>query len=545
MLLPECLLVLTATSIFLGGAFFRRRELWAALAILGYAAALGLLAGGERCSWTACGKNSAGRLPSAVDYLGHAVRWLALLAGALLTLMSWRSASRELASEYLGAMMLAIVGVMLTARANELVLMFLGLELVSIPTYVMLFLGTARPRLVRGDGEVLFLEHLRVRSLALRLQLPVRPGWNDEPHGRWRAAQTLAGLQAEGAAQLHWLAPVSLVLVFAGLGFKIAAVPFHFYAPDVYQGATNANAGWLAVAPKIAGIVALVRLVVVAMPTSAPFAWRLAMVLAMLTMTLGNVCALWQQNLRRLMAYSSIAHAGYMLIGLAVAMAAAETGQAGYGGVAAMLLYLLVYVLAALGTFAALTYLGSDEREVNAVRRTGWVGSSSSARGGGAGGLHVLPGGDPSAGRLLGQVGAAGWRLPLRHGQPGSVVLFCGSGGCRRGECGHRGGLLFAHRGGDVLPRRRIQAASSRRLVRRSSRGGLRASARGRDRANAGAPIRTMTRAEQSVQLGTSGSEILSAARLPGVDSSQTRANWTASRSFSVRCTDTIAAVVV
>jgi hypothetical protein len=104
------------------------------------------------------------------------------------------------------------------------------------------------------------------------------------------------------------------VLIVAGLGFKLTIAPLQFYAPDVYQGTTNANAGLLAVAPKIAGVAAFLRLVVIAMPAAAEFAWQLALILALLTMTIGNVCALWQRNLRRLMAYSSIAHGGYLLM---------------------------------------------------------------------------------------------------------------------------------------------------------------------------------------------------------------------------------------
>ncbi len=153
---------------------------------------------------------------------------------------------------------------------------------------------------------------------------------------------------------------VGMVLVVGGLGFKIAAVPFHFYAPDVYQGTTNTNAGLLAVVPKIAGIVALVRLVSTTLPPDTAIGWQLALVLAIITMTVGNVCALWQRNIRRLLAYSSIAHAGYMLIGFAVGLAAPELG-----GIAAMLFYLAVYALASLGTFAALTYLSSQQHEVS------------------------------------------------------------------------------------------------------------------------------------------------------------------------------------
>jgi NADH-quinone oxidoreductase subunit N len=151
------------------------------------------------------------------------------------------------------------------------------------------------------------------------------------------------------------------------LCFKIAAVPFHFYAPDVYQGTTAGNAGLLAVLPKIAGIVVLVRVVAVTLPDVQTYGWQIAVVLAALTMTLGNLAALWQNNIRRLLAYSSIAHSGYMLIGLATAFALLEAGETRQSGLTSMLFYLAVYVLATAGTFAALAYLSSCERDVNDI----------------------------------------------------------------------------------------------------------------------------------------------------------------------------------
>jgi NADH-quinone oxidoreductase subunit N len=164
------------------------------------------------------------------------------------------------------------------------------------------------------------------------------------------------------------LVPLALVLVVAGLGFKLTIAPLQFYAPDVYQGTTSANAGLLAVAPKIAAIAALIRLVVVAIPAAAQFAWQVSLILALITMTIGNVCALWQRNIRRLLAYSSIAHGGYLMIGLAVAAAGSVTSGGSFrGGVTAMLFYVFVYAIATMGTFAALAYLGSARRDVNDV----------------------------------------------------------------------------------------------------------------------------------------------------------------------------------
>jgi NADH-quinone oxidoreductase subunit N len=202
-------------------------------------------------------------------------------------------------------------------------------------------------------------------------------------------ASSAAG-RADTAAMagLMPMARLAAVLVFAALAFKIAAVPFHFYAPDVYQGTTAANAGLLAVAPKIAGIVVLVRIFVASMPAEEikTLGWQLALAAALLSMTLGNVLALWQNNPRRLLAYSSIAHAGYMLIGLAVGLAqssaAATHGAAagdaigGLDGIGALLFYLAAYAAATIGTFAALAYLSRDGRDVDSIDELAGLGRS-------------------------------------------------------------------------------------------------------------------------------------------------------------------------
>lgn len=163
------------------------------------------------------------------------------------------------------------------------------------------------------------------------------------------------------------------MLTLAGLCFKIAAVPFHFYAPDVYQGTAHPNAALLSVMPKAAGLVALVRILVIAMPHMEPHSWRVVLVISVLTMTLGNVMAFWQDDLRRLLAYSSIAHSGYMLIGLAVSLA---TGQVAgrWSGLAALWFYLATYAAATIGSFALLEHLGRADRRIDAVEELAGLG---------------------------------------------------------------------------------------------------------------------------------------------------------------------------
>jgi NADH-quinone oxidoreductase subunit N len=365
LLLPEEILVAIASAIFVGGAFVRGQRLWSVVALIGYALAFAAL-GLSGSPWNAAAVTSG---PVIVDPMSLGLRWLAVVMGAVFTLAMTRLADKELASEVLGALMLVVVGIMVSAGANELVLLFLGLELISIPTYVLLFLGKRD----RASGEATMKYFfLSILSSALLLYgfsflyglsgTTVIAGSMEAPGIREKLFSA-----ALDTSPLAKLAPLALVLVVAGLGFKLAAAPFQFYAPDVYQGTTNVNAGLLAVAPKIAGVAGLIRLVVVAMPLVADYAWQLSLVLSVLTMTIGNVAALWQKDMRRLMAYSSIAHGGYLLIGLTVGTGSLALGSSVPGGAGSMLFYVLVYAVATMGTFATLAYLGSPERELSRV----------------------------------------------------------------------------------------------------------------------------------------------------------------------------------
>ncbi|MEM8679596.1 MAG: NADH-quinone oxidoreductase subunit N [Planctomycetota bacterium] len=207
---------------------------------------------------------------------------------------------------------------------------------------------------------------------------------------------------------------VAFMLTFGALGFKIAAVPFHFYAPDVYAAATNANTGLLAVVPKVAGVVAIVRLLGLVAPVWSSFGWQVALVLSVLTMTLGNSCALWQTNVRRLLAYSSIAHAGYMLMGVAVAMAAPDI-EGLFNGVTATLFYTFMYSFASLGAFAVLSALSSPGRELTDLkslsglyRQHPWLAASLAVCMFSLAGLPPLPGFWGKLGLLGGAVEVAG-----------------------------------------------------------------------------------------------------------------------------------------
>jgi len=348
---PEMLVVVTAVFVYVAGAFAAPRASWSWVALAG----LGLAGG---CLATTTPLASAD--PLLLDNLAVWTRWLALGLSVILVLLSWRPTSDRDAPELVGSVLLVVAGMMLVSVSGELILVFLGLELISIPTYILLFVGR---RTIEGRESAAKYFYLSILASAILLfGLCFLYG---------SAGSTSLGvIQArlgDAANPLASAGRLAAVFLFAGLSFKIAAVPFHFYAADVYQGTSNSNAALLSVAPKLAGFIALIRLVLVATEGLPSHTWRIAMALAVLTMTTGNVLALWQDNLRRLLAYSSIAHAGYMLIGLTVALGTASGAPGAFDGTAALLFYLLVYSVATLGTFAALNCLGSSDQPLEHV----------------------------------------------------------------------------------------------------------------------------------------------------------------------------------
>lgn len=370
-LLPEIVLVLVAALVFIGGAFSPRGWMWTAVSVAACLVAGYLLAmqyTNPGLDFSAGGRHAVG--PLQIDLLGYAFRWVALVSGALLLLASRQE---DGGGERSGALLLITAGTMLVAIAGDLVLLFLALELISIPTYMLLYLGRRDPATSEATAKYFYLSIFS--SAVLLYGFSLLYGISGSMSLATIQDSIAQSTQYEQFGPAAFMLPVALIMVLAGLGYKIAAVPFHYYAPDVYQGATALNAGMLAVMPKIAGIAALLRILGTAMPSLSPFAWQAALLLSVLSMTLGNVCALWQNNVRRLMAYSSIAHAGYLLLALTAGLAMAPAGGAGQG-VAAAFIYVTVYSIATLGVFTALSYLGSREEELSTIDQLAGLGRS-------------------------------------------------------------------------------------------------------------------------------------------------------------------------
>jgi NADH-quinone oxidoreductase subunit N len=225
------------------------------------------------------------------------------------------------------------------ASGIDLITSFIGLETMAVSFYILA--GFIKPNQRSNEAAVKYFL-LGAFSLGVLLYgMSLLYGISGTTQLRVMAT-AFAGHERDP------LLILAVILVVAGLGFKIAAVPFHMWAPDVYEGAPTPVTAFLSVGSKAASFAMLLRIFLEGVPSMSPD-WRLLFeVLAILTMTVGNLAALTQSNIKRMLAYSSIAHAGYLLIGLV-----AGTGR----GVAAMMIYLLVYSFMQMGAFAVVVML--------------------------------------------------------------------------------------------------------------------------------------------------------------------------------------------
>jgi NADH-quinone oxidoreductase subunit N len=360
--LPEILLLLTATVMMTAGAFVRLpRRTWAATAAVALGIALVTL--------LVIRKQTIDPYSAVVlnDDFSTYGRLLLVLSGLVLLAFAHDQVDDDRAAEFFGSLLFIDAGAMLVAASNELVLLFVGLELVNIPTYLILYL----PRRTKTTLEAVtkyFL--LSIFSSALLLfglaYLYGVSGVSNLKALAYLANHTTAVPQPQ-------LALVAVVFVIAGLAFRVAAVPFHFYAPDVYQGSPTVIAALLSWIPKAVGFFAILRTitaVVAAGGESSPLGHRavlLAWLIAVATMTLGNTVALAQENLKRLLAYSSIAHAGYLMIGVAVAFHNGAKSGGVYFGAEGILFYLTAYAMMTLGAFGVIILLSTPERPVETV----------------------------------------------------------------------------------------------------------------------------------------------------------------------------------
>jgi NADH-quinone oxidoreductase subunit N len=375
-LLPEIILIGAATLLCMLGAFKPLRGGAVVIALIALVVAgIDLFSQGNTADFAATSAQLTG--PMVFDLFGYAVQWGTLAVGAVLVLMLARPNSGGQNAEQAASLLLMLAGLMIVATANELILLFVGLELVSIPTYILLYVGRHDSRGQEAASKYFFLSILSSAVLLYGFSF-LYGATGSTRLDKIAVAVSAATAAAASGSFSAILVPVAILLMFAGLAFRLTAVPFHFYAADVYQGTSNANAGLLSTLPKIAGLAALARILLAALPGWETLGWKVVLVVSVLTMTVGNVLALWQGNLRRLLAYSSIAHAGYLLIGVAVALAMRTTqtavaaggflsGSAAMNGLGIAIFYLAVYMIATLGSFAALIYLSRGDQQVSTL----------------------------------------------------------------------------------------------------------------------------------------------------------------------------------
>jgi len=270
--------------------------------------------------------------------------------------------------EYYSLLLFSLSGMMLMAQAGDLAVVFLALELLSLPLYVMA--GFARPRPESEESAMKYFLLGAFASALLVYGIALAYGAT----GSTRLEAIVASIGG-GQGNLRLLL-LAAGLILAGLGFKVAAVPFHMWTPDVYQGAPSPAAAFMSVGAKAAGFAALLRVFLAGFPALAAYWAPAAMWISAFTMAWGNVAAIAQPNIKRMLAYSSIAHAGYILMALAASNGPDLAGPAASSAV----FYLLAYAVTNLGAWAVVMAVEAAEGRGLAIedyaglsRRRPWV----------------------------------------------------------------------------------------------------------------------------------------------------------------------------
>lgn len=369
---PELIVGLAGVVIMLVDAFSRRGQRW----VTGALALISLFAAGGAAiwlwtSWPA--QRTAFNGMIVLDELRLSFTLIFLLVSFLTILISsvWIETENLPAGEFHSLLLFATSGMLLMASAGDLVIVFLGLEILSIATYVLAGFRRTDTRSNESSLKYFILGSFASAFLLYGIALiygatatgPDSPGTTNIALIAARVDQSLyPPLLLAGAA-----------MMLVGFGFKIATAPFHVWTPDVYEGAPTPVTAFMAAGPKAAGFASFLRVFVFGFPIAtavvstggyAHQAWLGALaVMAVLTMTIGNVVAIVQNNVKRMLAYSSIAHAGYALVGF-VAAGAATTPEDRSAALAAVGFYLLTYAVMNMGAFAVVTLIArrGDQR---------------------------------------------------------------------------------------------------------------------------------------------------------------------------------------
>ncbi len=268
---------------------------------------------------------------------------IAILAAALLGIAVAYDYLRRMdmeRGEYYALMLFTVAGMLLMNLAGDLILVFLAIELLSIPLYILS--GFARPEKSSEEAAMKYFILGAFSSAFLVYGIALIFGATGTTNMAG-VAQSIGGNLADPTLLI-----IAVPMLLVGLGFKVAAVPFHMWTPDVYQGAPSAAVAFMSVGAKVAGFAALLRIFIAALPGLAQAWGPVVVAISAATMIWGNVAAIAQTNIKRMLAYSSIAHAGYILM----ALAAASDANVADAAVSAALFYLFAYLFSNLGAWA-------------------------------------------------------------------------------------------------------------------------------------------------------------------------------------------------
>lgn len=283
------------------------------------------------------------------DWLAFVFKILFLFGAAITVLFSMELEHLGKRGEYYLLLLAATLGMCFMVSAGDLILLYLAIETTSLPLYILAGFLTRDAKSTEAGFKYLFFGAMTSAVMLYGFSLLYGFAGTTNIYMLFESIQ-------QGQAPIGILIG-TLTLILVGFGFKISAVPFHFWAPDVYEGAPTPVTGFLSTASKAAGFAVLVRVLLVAFPPPAMEYWTGAIaMIAVATMTLGNALALAQRNIKRMLAYSSIAHAGYALIGFVAVSPLGLTG---------VVFYLMAYLLTNLAAFGVVVAFwkvtGSDE----------------------------------------------------------------------------------------------------------------------------------------------------------------------------------------
>jgi len=312
---------------------------------LGWLALLGVLAAAGGTLWASASPGLAFGRAIAADHFSFYFFYLFLLVAALTVLGSINYLERDSIQhgEFYALILMGTAGMCFMASSTDLIMVFIGLEISSISTYILA--GFKRKDALSNEAS---LKYFLLGSFATAFFL-----YGIAFVYGLTGTTNLLELSGRLAYPAQWtmLARVALLLMFVGLAFKLSTVPFQIWAPDVYQGAPAPVTAFLSVGPKAAAFAVLLRILLGGLASAASISFWIIWVSAILTMCLGNLAAIWQTNIKRLLAYSAIAHAGYVLVG----------GAAGSNeGTAAVLFYLMAYAMMNVGAFVLIAHLAGN-----------------------------------------------------------------------------------------------------------------------------------------------------------------------------------------